>query len=49
MNTLIWTLFVQTGNIETYLLLKHIENDHEAYPYQGDEQHQEIASFTTKR
>lgn len=25
---LTWKLFSQTGNIETYLLLKELENDH---------------------
>lgn len=30
---IIWSLFVQTGNVETYLLLKQLEND-----YQHDEQ-----------
>lgn len=27
MNNLIWNLFLQTGNVETYLLLKQLENE----------------------
>lgn len=27
MNNFIWSLFLQTGNIEAYLLLKQIENE----------------------
>ncbi|MEI3611682.1 YqzL family protein [Pseudogracilibacillus sp. SO30301A] len=27
MNNLIWSLFQKTGNVETYLLLKELENE----------------------
>lgn len=27
MNNIVWKLFFKTGDIETYLLLKHIENE----------------------
>lgn len=33
---LTWKLFSQTGNIETYLLMKELENDH--YSKNGSEQ-----------
>lgn len=32
MDQLIWKLFIETGNIETYLLLKSIENEHSSVP-----------------
>lgn len=41
-NKLIWTLFKQTGSIETYLLLKQIENDHELQSFEGEQQVKEI-------
>lgn len=29
MNEIIWSLFVETGNVETYLLLKQLENEYQ--------------------
>ncbi|MGM8213528.1 YqzL family protein [Virgibacillus sp. W0430] len=37
-----WKLFVHTGNIETYLLLKEFEND----PYHGIEQMEKQDDYT---
>ena len=33
---LTWKLFCQTGNIETYLLLKELEDDQEVGPEDGE-------------
>jgi len=48
-NNMIWNLFLQTGNVETYLLLKQLENEQLdetlLTEYQEDE---EIATLQTK-
>ncbi|GIO27576.1 YqzL family protein [Ornithinibacillus bavariensis] len=31
----VWKLFSQTGNIETYLLMKELENDYNELPDEG--------------
>jgi hypothetical protein len=46
-NHLIWHLFLETGNIETYLLLKSIENEPQVQELESLTQ-QEIASYQTK-
>jgi len=45
---LIWKLFLETGNVETYLLLKRIENEH-PNSLEHDWIEGEIASFEGKR
>lgn len=47
MNELMWKLFLETGNVETYLLLKSIENEHPTSE-NSDFTEKEIASFETK-
>jgi len=42
---MIWNLFLQTGNIETYLLLKQLENEQLE---EKDVESEDIASFQTK-
>ncbi|HLR70613.1 MAG TPA: YqzL family protein [Pseudogracilibacillus sp.] len=42
---MIWHLFSQTGNIETYLLLKQLENEQLE---EKDVESEDIASFQTK-
>src|SRR5699024_10600197 len=46
-NELIWALFKQTGNIETYLLLKQIENAHEVNSKVEEQQDKEIETSDT--
>jgi len=46
-NELIWALFKQTGNIETYLLLKQIENAHEVNSKEEEQQDKEIETSDT--
>ncbi len=42
---MIWNLFLQTGNIETYLLLKQLENEQ----LEKEElKSEDIATFQTK-
>jgi len=41
MKKVIWELFSKTGNIETYLLLKEIENDHPLENVVDYSEHQE--------
>lgn len=41
-----WKLFVHTGNIETYLLLKEIEND--PYNHVGEQENKDVYSFGSK-
>lgn len=42
-----WKIFSQTGNIETYLLLKELENDLNTSELQQNE-HKDILSIDTK-
>lgn len=42
-----WKIFSQTGNIETYLLLKELENDLNSTEQQQNE-HKDILSIETK-
>ncbi|RLQ98185.1 YqzL family protein [Falsibacillus albus] len=37
-----WKVFVQTGNIDTYLLFKELEKDHTDLPINPDD---ELAEF----
>ena len=48
MNDLIWNLFLQTGNIETYLLLKRIENEEISYFSKEESEDKVIASLQSK-
>lgn len=47
MNKLMWKLFLETGNVETYLLLKSIENENPTSEH-SDVIEEEIASYETK-
>jgi len=44
-NNIIWNLFLQTGNVETYLLLKQLENEQTK---EEEVESEDIASFQTK-
>ena len=47
MHDLIWNLFLKTGNIETYLLLKELENEQLQTSYeQTDESNNTITTET---
>lgn len=48
MKHIIWKLFLQTGNVETYLLLKQLENEQLDENQITDIENEEIASFQTK-
>lgn len=48
MNNKIWDLFLQTGNVEAYLLLKHLENENEDQMIQTELENEENVSFQTK-
>ncbi|MFD2133576.1 YqzL family protein [Pseudogracilibacillus auburnensis] len=45
---MIWNLFLQTGNVETYLLLKQLENEQLDERNNTETESEEIASFQTK-
>jgi len=42
---MIWNLFLQTGNVETYLLLKQLENEQLE---EDNTENDEVVSFQTK-
>jgi len=44
-NNMIWNLFLQTGNVETYLLLKQLENEQLE---EDNTENDEVVSFQTK-
>lgn len=48
MNNFIWSLFLQTGDVETYLLLKKLENEQLDNNEYNSIKHEEDASFQTK-
>lgn len=45
MDKVIWKLFMKTGNIETYLLLKYLENEQ---PKMKALKREEVATYETK-
>jgi len=45
---MIWNLFLQTGNVETYLLLKQLENEPDEDGLQNELTKDEIAFFESK-
>lgn len=44
----IWNLFLRTGNIETYLLLKQLENDQLDERFEHEIEQEESVSSHTK-
>ena len=48
MNNIIWNLFLQTGNVETYLLLKQLENERDEDELLNELTKDEIAFFESK-
>lgn len=42
MNEHIWNVFVQTGNVEAYLILKQLEKNDEYSQYEENNQIEEI-------
>lgn len=48
MNNIIWNLFLQTGNVETYLLLKQLEKERDEDELLNELTKDEIAFFESK-
>lgn len=48
MNNKIWELFLQTGNIETYLLLKQLENEQLDEHIKTNSENEDIVTLQTK-